>query len=61
MERIFKEHYKRYTESLNGDWKFCADKENIGVEEKWFESFPKKFRFVNVHVNKGFGMERSHR
>ena len=48
MERIFKEHFLRNTESLNGDWKFCADKENIGIEKKWFESFPEDFRFVNV-------------
>ena len=48
MERIFKEHFLRNTESLNGDWKFCADKENIGIAKKWFESFPEDFRFVNV-------------
>lgn len=48
MERIFKEHFLRKTESLNGDWKFCADKENIGIEEKWFKNFPEGYRFVNV-------------
>lgn len=48
MERIFKEHFLRKTESLNGDWKFCTDKENIGIEEKWFKNFPEGYRFVNV-------------
>ncbi len=48
MERIFKEHYKRKTELLNGDWKFAPDKEDIGKEAEWFKAFPEDFRFVNV-------------
>ena len=48
MERIFKEHYLRNTELLNGDWKFAVDKDNVGEDEKWFSKFPAEFRFVNV-------------
>ncbi len=48
MERIFKEHYKRKTECLNGEWKFAPDKENRGKVQEWFKTFPKDFRFVNV-------------
>ena len=48
MERIFKEHYLRNTELLNGDWKFAVDKDNVGEDEKWFSNFPADFRFVNV-------------
>lgn len=48
MERIFKEHFKRKTFSLNGEWRFCPDKENVGVEQEWFKNFPKDSRFVNV-------------
>ena len=48
MERIFKEHFLRSKELLNGDWRFCPDKHNVGIEEKWFESFPENFRYANV-------------
>lgn len=48
MERIFKEHYKRNTESLNGDWKFLPDFEDKGKDEEWFKRFPQNFRYVNV-------------
>lgn len=48
MEHIFKEHYKRKTESLNGSWEFCPDFDNKGKEDKWFKSFPDQFRNINV-------------
>ena len=48
MERIFKEHYIRKTELLNGDWKFAIDREDIGESQQWFVDFPSENRFVNV-------------
>lgn len=48
MERIFKEHYIRKTELLNGDWKFSVDKDDVGVNQQWFVDFPTDYRFVNV-------------
>ena len=36
MLRLFDEHIKRPTRSLDGAWKFKVDKENIGVSESWF-------------------------
>lgn len=48
MEHIFKEHFKRKTESLNGSWEFCPDFDHKGKKEQWFKSFPQNFRHINV-------------
>lgn len=48
MERIFKEHSFRKITSLNGDWKFCIDQNNIGENEQWYKNFPENFRYINV-------------
>ena len=36
MARLFDEHIKRHTRSLNGAWKFKTDKEKRGRAENWF-------------------------
>ncbi len=48
MERIFKEHYKRKVESLNGEWRLAPDKDNVGKTEQWYKHFPENYRYVNV-------------
>ena len=48
MEHIFREHSKRRTFSLNGEWKFCIDKDGVGKDGKWYESFPEDFNYINV-------------
>lgn len=48
MERIFREHYLRNTELLNGDWKFAVDREDCGKAQGWYKNFPKNFRYTNV-------------
>lgn len=48
MERIFKEHVLRKTELLNGEWKFCIDSNNVGINEKWYEEFPNAHRYANI-------------
>lgn len=36
MARLFDEHIKRYSRSLNGAWSFKLDSERIGKSEKWY-------------------------
>ena len=48
MEHIFNQHQKRKTASLNGEWDFCLDKENIGKEREWYKNFPKEAEYINV-------------
>ena len=48
MEHIFNQHQKRKTASLNGEWQFCIDKENLGEKEKWYKAFPENSGFINV-------------
>ncbi len=35
MGRLFDEHVKRQVQSLDGAWKFCLDKEDVGEKEGW--------------------------
>ena len=37
MKRLFDEHVKRSTRSLDGAWKFKCDKEDVGRGEEWFK------------------------
>lgn len=48
MEHIYKEHSKRKTVSLNGEWKFCVDGDNKGEVEQWYKNFPDNFRYIIV-------------
>ena len=48
MEHIYREHSKRKTETLNGDWKFCPDYNNEGKEKEWFKKFPDNYTNINV-------------
>jgi len=48
MEHIFTEHYKRKVTSLNGSWQFCQDPDDLGISEKWYESFPENHYNINV-------------
>lgn len=48
MEHIYKEHYKRKTQSLNGNWSFCTDPLNKGKAEKWYDGFPLNSTYINV-------------
>lgn len=48
MEHIYTEHYKRKTTSLNGDWEFAIDPDNVGKDEKWYEKFPKDHYCLNI-------------
>lgn len=36
MSRLFDDHIKRYSRSLNGAWSFKVDTERMGKDEKWF-------------------------
>ena len=36
MARLFDDHIKRYTRSLNGAWKFKTDEGKIGKTESWY-------------------------
>ena len=66
MLRLFKEYTKRNMTSLNGDWLFSVDPDNIGEKEEWFKAFPKNHlnisvpgswntQFVNLFGYKGLG------
>ncbi len=48
MLRLFDEYTKRNIKTLNGDWQFAADRENKGVTEGWFKSFPENSRHIIV-------------
>ena len=43
MGRLFEEHIKRSVKSLDGAWKFHADPENTGEQQKWFEDIPEAY------------------
>ena len=36
MARLFDDHIKRYSRSLNGAWRFKIDKANVGKNEEWY-------------------------
>ena len=55
MERIFKEHSFRKITSLNGDWKFCIDQNNIGENEQWYKNFPQNFIILHIQYKTTFG------
>ena len=40
MKRLFSEHVKRRTESLDGTWHFSIDNGNVGLSEEWYRTFP---------------------
>lgn len=40
MDRLFTEHTLRYTESLNGAWRFLADPDDRGEAEGWMNRLP---------------------
>ena len=40
MVRLFERHKIRNMFTLDGVWKYAFDKENSGMEEKWYENFP---------------------
>ena len=42
MNRLFEEHIKRKTFSLDGVWEFKRDEAHVGEKEKWYEKFPKE-------------------
>ena len=48
MQHIFEEHKTRKLSSLNGEWQFLIDPENIGENEKWYEKFPQNAGYINV-------------
>lgn len=41
MKRLFDDHKKRNVAELSGAWRFLADSENKGTEEKWYLGLPK--------------------
>lgn len=43
MIRTFEQHRLRDSKLLDGLWDFVLDKNNVGVSEKWHESFPSGF------------------
>ena len=47
MLRLFNEHFKRKTNSLDGVWTFKPDSSRVGELEKWHES---KLKGENVIV-----------
>ena len=40
MVRLFERHKIRNMFTLDGVWKYAFDSNNVGMEEKWYESFP---------------------
>lgn len=40
MARLFEEHIVRSVKSLNGAWRFCADREDKGEAEGWEKGIP---------------------
>lgn len=48
MEHIFSEHCLRKTTSLNGEWQFCVDKDDVGKTEEWYKNFPQNASYINV-------------
>ena len=40
MARLFLEHTKRKTQSLDGAWRFCVDPRDEGEENAWFHGLP---------------------
>ncbi len=47
MQRIYNDHIQRNTQSLNGQWKFSVDPEDLGWEQRWYTGL-KESRFVTV-------------
>ena len=48
MEHIYETHSKRNTINLCGEWQYCLDKSGKGENEKWYESFPEDYNFINI-------------
>ena len=46
--RLFCDHVKRNTFSLDGAWDFVVDKNHVGETEKWYENFPKEIGRAHV-------------
>ena len=40
MVRLFNRHRIRNMYTLDGVWKYVFDKDNTGLEQKWYENFP---------------------
>ncbi len=55
MARLFCEHMKRQTQSLNGAWKLLTDPKDIGESEGWSSSLPEG---KTVSVPSVWNMER---
>lgn len=48
MDHIFNEHSLRKNVSLNGEWAFCIDNDDIGKKEEWYKQFPANAGYINV-------------
>ena len=40
MARLFTEHIQRQAQSLDGAWRFCVDREDVGESEGWTNGLP---------------------
>lgn len=48
--RLFDEHIKRKVISLDGGWKFRADKANVGESEGWYNKIPEAMTVTVPHA-----------
>ncbi|MBQ2809929.1 MAG: beta-glucuronidase [Clostridia bacterium] len=48
MKRTFNTHRKRQTLTLDGEWKFVMDPQNVGEGEKWYIDFPQDAKSITV-------------
>ena len=48
MLRYFNEFPERSCFSLNGEWRFCPDRANIGMSEKWYADFPGNSKLLSI-------------
>ncbi len=48
MKRTFNTHRKRQTLTLDGEWKFVMDPQNVGEGEKWYIDFPQDAKSIAV-------------
>ncbi|MBE6625071.1 MAG: beta-glucuronidase [Ruminococcaceae bacterium] len=48
MKRLFNDHKVRYVQSLNGAWKFIADKDGVGKTQGWQNGLPENAETVIV-------------
>lgn len=48
MTRLFDRYKKRKTFTLDGIWKYHFDKDDVGIKEEWFKTFPEESKDICI-------------